>query len=194
MSYNIYTTDGIILKRTTFGEANIILYILTKDLGLIVASAQGARLSKSKLKGSLQEYSLVSVSLIKGKNGWKITNTSFIKNYFFDYPKYFHEILSKISKLLQKMIVGESRHPEIFDDIKNGFDFISLLEKEKIDDFEIILVLRILHKLGYVAKEEKNERFLSDNFSWRTDVLDLTKESKRELIDSINKALKESHL
>jgi recombinational DNA repair protein (RecF pathway) len=69
MSYHVYTTEGIILKRTPFGEANILLHIFTKDLGLIIASARSARLSVSKLRTALQEGSFVIISCVKGKGG-----------------------------------------------------------------------------------------------------------------------------
>ena len=88
MPYHIYTTDGIILKRTIFGEANIILHVLTGDLGLITATAQAARLLQSKLRMGLQEYSHVSITCIKGKNGWKITNVMEKENFFFHSPLY----------------------------------------------------------------------------------------------------------
>ncbi len=61
MSYHIYTTDGIVLKRTAYGEANIFVHVLTHDLGLIIASVQSARLSTSKLNSALSEYTFVSV-------------------------------------------------------------------------------------------------------------------------------------
>src|SRR3954468_15203265 len=104
MSYHIYTTNGIILKRTPFGEANILLHILTEDFGLIMASARSARLSVSKLRTTLQEYSFVSVSCIKGKNGWKITNAVDKGNFYFEYPDYTHKVLAQISSVLLKMI------------------------------------------------------------------------------------------
>ena len=132
MSYHIYTTDGIILKRTPFGEANILLHILTEDLGLIMASARSARLSVSKLRPALQEYAYVSVSCIKGKNGWKITNVVEKGSFYFDMPEHSHKVLAQVVWVLLKMIQGESVHPEIFQTVKSGFEFLkSLSEKER---------------------------------------------------------------
>lgn len=193
MSYHIYTTEGIILKRAVFGEANILLHILTKDLGLIVASAQGARLSKSKLKGSLQEYSLVSVSLVKGKNGWKITNAHLLKNFFFEAENKAHKFFSKISKILLKMIVGESKHQEIFDITQKSFELLLELEESDIGYLEILSVLNILYELGYVAKEERIEKFIGLDV-FKKEVLKISNETKIYIVSTINKALKESHL
>lgn len=194
MSYHIYTTDGIILKRTPFGEANILLHILTLDFGLIVASARSARLSVSKLRGALQEYSYVSVSCVKGKNGWKITNVIDKGNFFFEYPEYTHKVLAQISSVLLKMIQGEAPHPEIFQTVKTGFEFLKELKEEELSSFEILDVLRILFQLGYVAKNSETEVFLNDNLEWSPTILDKIKENKKDMIMTINKALNESHL
>jgi recombinational DNA repair protein (RecF pathway) len=52
MSYHIYNTDGIVLKRVNFGESNALFYILTADLGLIISSAQAVRSHLSKLNSA----------------------------------------------------------------------------------------------------------------------------------------------
>ncbi len=194
MSYHIYTTDGIILKRKTFGEANVLLYVLTYDLGLIIASAQGARLSSSKLRPALQEYTLNSISCVKGKNGWKITNVVEKENFFFNYPGYSHKVLSQIVFILLKMIPGESPHKEIFQIIKTGFEFLKLLPEKHISDFEALIVLRILHQLGYVENKEDTGSFLKNDEEWNELILEKVSENKRNIILTINKALKESHL
>lgn len=194
MSYHIYTTDGIILKRTSFGEANILLYVLTEDLGLIIASAQSARLAVSKLRPALQEYSRVSLSCIKGKNGWKITNVSGRGNVYYEAPEYSHKILARISKILLQMIAGESAHPEIFKTVKDGFDYLKKITKEEIQNFETLLVLRILFQLGYVANAGDLDKYLNSTSEWSGDLLKDVALDRVMLVSLINKALKESQL
>jgi DNA repair protein RecO len=192
MSYHIYTTDGIILKRTPFGEANILLHILTQDLGLIMASARSARLYVSKLRPALQEYAYVSVSCIKGKNGWKITNVVSKGSFFFEYPEYTHKVMSQITFVLMQMIQGETPHKEVFDITKNAFEFLKNIPKDLISEFEVLVVLRILSELGYVVKDSNTEIFL--NNKWNEDLLQKVKENKGIIVLVINKALKASHL
>jgi len=216
MSYHIYTTDGIILKRTAFGEANIFLHILTEDLGLIVAGARSARLSSSKLRSALQEYTYVSVSCVKGKNGWKITNVVEKENFFFNYPKgkngwkitnvvekenfffnypnFSHKILSQISSVLLKMIPGESPHKEIFQIVKSGFEFLKTLQEKDVLNFETLVVLRILHQLGYVESGPEINFFLKNREEWNVSILEEVSQSRGNIIFTINKALKESQL
>lgn len=194
MSYNIYTTEGIILKQKPLGEANIVAYVLTEELGLIMASAQSARAPYSKLKGSLGEYSYLSISCIKGKNGWKITSVKDIDNFFFNYPDYSHKVLARVSSLLLQMITGESPHPEIFQTVRTGFENLNSVKENEIEIFEALIVLRILYLLGYVAKSDLTEEFLNNTLDWDTELLKKVAENKTNIISLINKALKESHL
>ncbi len=194
MGYHIYTTEGIVLKRVAFGEANILLHILTSDLGLIIGSAKSARLSVSKLRPALQEYSYVLVSCIKGKNGWKITNVAEKSNFFFGYPTYSHKVLTQVSNTVLKMITGESPHREIFEILKSGFVFLKEVDEKKIHNFEILIVLRILFELGYVDKNESTDKFLDNTLFWDDEVLDNVGEEKVALVSVINKALRESQL
>lgn len=193
MSYHIYTTEGIILKRAPFGEANLLLYILTSELGLIIASARSARVSASKLRPALQEYAHVSVSCVKGKGGWKVTNVASIENYFFESPEYTHKVLAQIVTLLIKMMPGEECHLAVFSLIKSAFGEIKNIEKENLESFEMLSVLRIMFELGYVAKNSEIEIFLKDN-NWQNDILREVSVNRNILLMVVNKAIKESQL
>jgi len=194
MSYHIYTTDGIILKRTTFGEANLLLYVITEDFGLIVASAQAARLSSSKLRTALQEFSLCSISCVKGKGGWKITNAVEKENFFYTCPKFSHKVLYQMVSILLKMIPGESPQPEIFQTIRTGLNHLRSLSQKHLSDFEILLVLRLMYDLGYVVRSEDLRVFLENREDWQPTIFEKVSQKKKEIISVINKALKESHL
>ncbi|MES2213737.1 MAG: recombination protein O N-terminal domain-containing protein [Patescibacteria group bacterium] len=194
MSYHIYTTDGIILKRTMFGEANILLYILTQDLGLIIASARSTRLAVSKLRPALQEYSDVSVSVVHGKNGWKVTNVLEKENFFFSCPEYSHRVLAQVTAVLLKMIQGEDPHPDIFHVVRTGFQFLKSVSEKDIQYFEYLFVLRILYYLGYVVSDSETEVFLKESMVWNVEILQEIIPKKGVLLHIINKALKESQL
>jgi recombinational DNA repair protein (RecF pathway) len=194
MSYHIYTTDGIILKRTNFGEANILLFILTEELGLIIASAQAARLSVSKLNQSLQEYSFCTISCVKGKNGWKLTNAIAKENFFFGRPVFAQKLISQICAVLLRMMPGEEKHREVFSVVAVGFLEIKNISEKNVANFEIILMLRILFHLGYVDKNQQTEKFLQDDNDWNEEILVEVSATKLDLIKLINKGLEESQL
>lgn len=194
MSYNIYTTDGVILKSTPFGEANILLHILTMDLGLIMASARSARLTNSKLGSSLQEYSDVTLSAIHSKNGWKLTSVSYKRNFFFDVSGEYRRVIAQVSSVLVKMIPGEAPHPEIFKIVKTGFEYLGSISKESISNFEYLVILRLLYQLGYVVKDNNTGIFLDNPVLWNNELLNKVKDRKKILIELANKAFKASHL
>ena len=194
MAYHIYTTDGIILKRTGFGEANILLRVLTEELGLIIASARSARLAVSKLRPALQEYAYVSISVIHGKGGWKITNVLEKNNFFFDLPEYSRGVLWRIVSVLIQMIPGESPHPEIFQTVRTGFEFLKSVLEKQLSEFECLMVLRILYQLGYVVSDSDTEIFLKESNVWSGELLAKISARKPALISLINNGLKESQL
>jgi DNA repair protein RecO len=199
MSYHIYTTDGIVLKRNNFGESNSLFFILTVDLGLIIASAQAVRMSNSKLNQGLQEYSLCSVSCVKGKNGWKITNATAKKNFFFGRPIFVQKLVSQISVVLLRMMPGEQKHQEVFSVVLAGFSALKNVDEKNLDNtgsFEILMMLRILYHLGYVEKnsQSQTENFLQDDLDWNEKILSEVAVAKIELIKLINKGLEESQL
>lgn len=83
---NNLRTDGIILRRVNFGEADRILTILTRDQGVISAVARGVRKEKSRLSGGIELFAICDLSLAKSPRNsgdlWTITgaklNTFFI--------------------------------------------------------------------------------------------------------------------
>jgi len=131
MSYNIYTTEGFILNSNSLGEADRQYFILTKDLGLILASARSVRSEKTKLGGGLQDLSYASVSLIRGKHRWKITSAVCIQN-MFESLRYDREKLSafaRVFKLVEMLIIGEEIHSHFFNVVESA---VLYLKKTKL--------------------------------------------------------------
>src|SRR3989338_3919171 len=80
MSYHIYTTRGIVLAERPIREADRIYTIITHDLGLIRAIAIGVRKEASKLRGNIEPFSLSSVSLVRGREYWRLTSAEYIQD------------------------------------------------------------------------------------------------------------------
>jgi DNA repair protein RecO len=194
VSYHIYTTNGIILKRTPFGEANILVHVLTEDLGLIMASAQAARKAVSKLRSGLQEYSFVSISCVKGKNGWKATTVREKSNFFFPATNECRRVVAQVGAVLLKMIPGEAPHPEIFHTVLSGLTVMHDLPEKLVSNLEILLVLRLLYHLGYVVSDAKTKIFLENMTDWNDNLLEQVLPQKIDLVSVINKALEASQL
>jgi len=61
-------TNGIILRKTNYAEADRIFVILTKEFGKISAIAKGVRKVKSKLGGHLEFFSKINFEFYKSSN------------------------------------------------------------------------------------------------------------------------------
>ena len=144
MSYHIYTTKGIVLSERAVGEADRIYTILTRDLGKIQAQAIGARKNSSKMRGSIEPFSLSNISFVKGKNYWRLTSAESIKRI----PA-LPQIAGPFS-LIEKLIQGEEPHQELFDTVEQ---FI-LSHKPDNEMFEAHMVSQILFHLGYLKKTD----------------------------------------
>lgn len=172
MSYHVYTTKGIVLAEKAVGEADRVYTILTRDLGKIHARAVGVRKDTSKLRGNVEPFCLTTVSLIKGKNFWRLTSAGSTQRISAK------STLARPFSLIEKLVQGEEPHPELFDAIEQ--QILAYLEQGSKDPksdevFEINLVSQILFHLGYLKKSDLS--------------LD-----KKSLIEAINNGIQSSHL
>lgn len=206
---HIYTTKAIIVKSIPIGEANKYYFLLTEDLGFIRASAQGVRLDKSKLKGHLQDFYLVSVSLVKGKEIWRIVGVETIESESFIKDTNKLVAIKNIFNLLTRLLHGEEKNEDLYRSIESSYKFLikNELSEDNIKNLETITVLRILYNLGYFKTSSPTlsvgaptesvgvdliEFVRNDSLS--LELLNLFDKSKKTAILDINNALKESQL
>ena len=164
MSYHIYTTKGIVLAERPVREADRVYSILTREFGLIRATATGVRKEASKLRGALEPFIISSISLVRGKEYWRATSAESIQRISPSLN------IARPLALVEKLVQGEVPHPELFDAVEQ--EVISSSDDEM---FETRFVSRILFRLGYLKES------------------DITLD-KKSLIKAINKGLQSSHL
>ncbi len=193
--HHIYTTNAIIIKSAPIGEANKYYFLITQDLGFVKASAQGVRLDKSKLKGHLQNYSLVKISLVKGKVVWRIVGVETVERG--DFLKNTNKLIAinNVFSLLLRLLHGEEKNEMLFKCIESFYIFLhnNEISLENIKNLETITVLRILYNLGYFKKSFDLENFVKDN-ELSIGILNLFESKKKMAILDINNALNETHL
>ena len=193
--HHIYHTHGFILSSRNTGEANKMLTIYTREMGLVRAAAQGLRLHKSKLRFTLQDFSYVKVDLVRGKELWRVTSAKHISSFPFARSNAFSLLLiTRVNKLIERLCTGESPNESIFDDFIQA---LYLLDDENISSssreaLELHLVLRIMNSLGYIGDSEILTKYLSTSFD-HSKTESLLRE-RQSIISHINKALNESQL
>ncbi len=197
MAHHIYTTEGFVVGLVPYGESNMFVRVLTRDLGLVGASARSVRDVKSKLRYGLQEFCLSSVSLVRGKHEWKITNAVPHKNFWHecaDKPDAMR-VCAHVFGLLKKLVAGEERNEALFDIVHEGISFITdtPLSFDELRKAECMLVLRIVHNLGYVKPTPTLAPFV-EHATWDTARLQAFVSVYAEALKAVNDALRESQL
>ncbi len=74
-----YKTEGIIIKRINYGEADKILTIFTKEHGKITAIAKGVRKLTSRKKGDLGLFNRCILYIARGKTFDIVTESKIIE-------------------------------------------------------------------------------------------------------------------
>lgn len=126
---------------------------------MLYAEAKSVREERSRQRYALQDLSLLRVSLVKGKRGWKIGSIEPIKNYY-------HESVDKaargsvvnVCRLLRRFVKGEEANTTLFDYV------IAALEELRKDHtkrsfVEVVSLVHILSHLGYVDQKQLPAEF-----------------------------------
>ena len=193
--HHIYHTHGLILSSRNTGEANKMLVIYTREMGLIRAMVQGVRLHKSKLRFSLQDFSYANIDLVRGRDIWRVTSATNISS--FPYARSFRPsilLIARISSLIERLCDGEESNESIFDDFVQALYLLddTNIQPSSREALELHLVLRIMNTLGYIGESDTLLEYISSSFN-EEKVISLLKE-RQSIVSHINKALNESQL
>ena len=162
MAHQIYLTEGIIIKKRDFGEADRLFWIYTEKFGMIMASAKGVRLEKSKLRGNLDVFTYGDFAVISSKDFWRLvdareTISPKLNRNSAERPSLIGgrvKVFARTANLLARMIKGEERNEEMWKQVKNLFLnlFKKNVEKKDLKDLEIKSTAAILKTLGYMEE------------------------------------------
>lgn len=189
MFYEVYNTDAFVISSTETGEANKLFCLFTQDLGILYAEALGVRKIDSKLKFTLQPFSAIRISVVRGKQRWRIIDASQMISVRFN------NSVTPIAKsliLLKRLSGRDIVLDDLFICMKNAAEFISIneLTEKELYNLEKGLVLDVLKHLGYLAEYS----FKGQGQQWSRDVLSEIDKAGSGLIKSINNSIKETQL
>ncbi len=203
--HHIYHTQGFVLASAPSGEANCLLAVFTRDLGMVRATASGTRLLKSKLRYSLQDFSYCDLALVRGEGGWRVTGASLRSN-IFESLRSEPELLRVFGRalaLVVRLCVGEEKNGALFAYLEEAANFAAerarqaaagrALPRDFVRNFEYIVVLRVLASLGYLGDSPESAAFVASPY-FNDDLLaDMAAHSVR-ILSEINRSIKESQL
>ena len=163
MSYQTYTTEALVCGTWNKNTSDKSYLLFTKDAGMLYADARSVREEKSKQRYSLQDFSHVKISLVKGKAGWKIGSVeSQCNHYAVAYDKAARGSVVNVYRFVRRFYKGEEAWPDLFLYLKDTLN--TLVGDVKDRDFKELLVqLKVLAVLGYVDTARVATEFLPED-------------------------------
>ena len=152
-----YKTEGIIIKRTNFSEADRILTVFTKHYGKIKVLAKGIRRINSRRGGNLEIFNLVTIILSEGKNFDIVTEVE-VKKSFPNLRKdlkkiglvyYFCELIESLCPERQENSSVLELLLEVLDSLEER-EIWEIGERREKEYFET----KLLKELGYLSKDK----------------------------------------
>ncbi len=195
MSHQIFHTNALVLGSRTSGEANKRITLLTRELGLVHAMVQGIRHGKSKLRFALQDFSLASVDLVRGREVWRVTSGQPQESFSgLLLQKSTKSLFEKVMRLLGRLYQGEIPNEILFDEIIKFLRFMkeTQLPHVEIPLVEVVIITRILHHLGYLASQDNDHALLEGPYT--TELFAHVRTIRPRLVQEINQSLQETQL
>lgn len=192
MSYQTYTTEALVCGTFNRNTADRSYLLFTKEAGMLYAEARSVREERSRQRMALQDFSLVRVSLIKGKSSWKIGSIEARGNFFALAPdKAARGSVVSLTRFLRRFFSGQEAAPALFEYLIAALTLLSADTPDR-EFIESVLQVHILLSLGYV-----DSRFVPP-FIQEASLDNIAKYNTpdvRILIDTlIDKAVSTSHL
>ena len=192
MSYQTYTTEALVCGSFLHNTADKVFLLFTREAGMLYATAKSVREERSKQRFALQDFSLINVSLIKGKQGWRVGSVEAEVNYFTkSEERLARGSVVLLFKTLRRFIHGEEPLPKLFDFCLEALKAMSQ-ENQQHNFLDSVIQLKILSMLGYVDKNDLPEGLEKAHFSDLENYRNNLPVPKLEKL--IEKAIANSHL
>lgn len=190
MSHVKYTTDAFVIASREQGEVDRIFKLYTKDFGMIFAIAKGVRHLKSKLKPHLGIGGRVRISLVKGKEFWRLVEA--VKYDEENLPIRSRKHFAKIIAVVSRLVHGEEKNAEVYEVLIGLYRALLTLPIKCQEGLELIASTKILNGLGYSGSDKLFQTVRNSSFKEEDALIALAEKSK--IISMVNIALSSSHL
>lgn len=148
MKPHSYSSEGIVLSRRNFGEADRILSVYSKEHGRISLMAKGVRRPKSRKRGHIEVFNLVKFQAISGAGMDLMTEAEVVEDFAM-----IRKSLNKISLAYYFMeVIGKITHEhesnvDLFNLIFDSLDKLKITKKLK--ELRLDFISKLLVLMGY---------------------------------------------
>ena len=192
MSYTTYTTEALVCGTFNRNTADRSFLLFTREAGMLYAEARSVREERSKQRYALQDFTLVRVSLVKGKRSWKIGSIEAKRNYFAEAAtKAARGSVVSTTRFLRRFFSGQEAAPALYDYVIEALTLLAedITEREFV---EKAVQVKLLKELGYVDSGAVPPEVTLD--APRQIAKDYSKETLATLDELLEKAVATSHL
>lgn len=191
MAYQTYITEALVCGSRPSNTSDKSYLLFSREAGMVYATARSVREERSKQRYALQEFSYIRATLIRGKGGWRVAGVEPITNIYFETrDRGTRKLLRNITGLLRRTMQGEVAHQKLFDDVVSSFLECNNYDSESL---ELLLSLRILRELGYVAPQGAYRNLLEGEHAYGG-IAHLTDKQRVECQSAVENALSSSQL
>lgn len=159
-----FRTEGVVIKKKNFGEADRIFTIYTRDYGKVTALAKGVRRPRSRKAGHLELGNWCKVFIAKGKNLDLLTEVELKRA--FGIAEFSQSKANKIYHLLELI---DSLTPDHQKNLDVYILLVQFLKKcADSEDFNLVssvFKIKLLTSLGFFStksiKNSKTQKFFN---------------------------------
>ena len=115
MAIEKFTTRALILEQYANGENDVMIKAFTEEFGVINVLAKSLKKREGKLKAHVRKYHYANITLVKGREIWRLSGASeiIVRN----------KVIPEISKFITRLYRGEVKSDILF---KKIFNFINI--------------------------------------------------------------------
>ena len=145
-----YRSEGVVLKRTNFGEADKIVTLYSKHYGKVTVLAKGMRRMTSRKRGNLEVFNQVIFFVAKGKGMDIVTETETLESFSFwkkDLQKV--AVAYQLCEMVDKLTAEEVEQEEVYYLLCDYLKKLDFLDKNGNSNFLGSFGLSLLKILGF---------------------------------------------
>lgn len=153
MEQRTYATEGIIIGRRNYGEADRILTIFTKHFGKIRVTAKGIRRTTSRKRGSVELFSYVKVFIARGKVMDVLAEVE-MKDTFSEWRKDLTRvgIAYHLAEVVDRLTAEHQENHQVFDLLVDAYENLNMLDYWALYPYTQSFKVRMLEELGFLER------------------------------------------
>ena len=160
-----FKSEGIVLSRKSFQEADRLVSFYTRDYGKITCIAKGVKRPKSRKAGHLELATYCTIFVVKGKNMDILTEVETKKAFGLEnLPSQKTNEIYHLLELIDNLTPTNQKNKEVFDLLVS---FLKVIKEN--NNYELLLVafkIKLLSMLGFFSsknlKDSKSKDLLQN--------------------------------